>query len=85
VRIKIATYSSLFLRVEQSPSADGVGDVERMIIASISRIIPSIDEELVGFSSLHHQLWDDGVVNEPGNTPARSTCGTLSKIVIIKL
>lgn len=67
------TYSSLILRVKKSSSTDGVSDVERMIIASISRVIPSVNEELVVVSSLHYQLWDDSVVNEPGNTPARST------------
>jgi hypothetical protein len=53
-----------------------------MIIASIGRVIPSINEELVVSSSLHYQLRDDGVVNEPGNTPARSTYGILSKNIL---
>ena len=76
------TYSSFLLCVEQSSSADRVSDVEGMIIASIGRVIPSIDKELVVASSLHHQLWDDGVINVPGDTPARSTYTALIIVII---
>ena len=55
--------------VEQSSTINRVSDVEGMVIRAVSRDCPSIDEEGVCSSSLHNQLWDDGVVDIPGNTP----------------
>ena len=42
-----------------------------MIITAISWVFPSIDEEGVGSTFLHYQLWYQGVVDVPGNTPAK--------------
>ena len=59
--------------VEQSSPIHRVSDVEGMVIRAISRDSPSVNKEGVGSPSLHYQLWDDGVIDIPGNTPARLT------------
>ena len=60
---------SLLWSVEQSSTINRVSDVEGMVIRAVSRDCPSIDEESVCSFSLHNQLWDDSVVDIPGNTP----------------
>ena len=67
------THCSLLWSVEQSSPVHRVSDVEGMIITTFSRVFPSIDKEGVRSPSLHYQLWDQGVVDVPGNTPARLT------------
>ena len=69
----VVSNHSLLWSVEQSSTIHGVSNVEGMVIRTVSRDSPSIDKEGVGSASLHDQLWDDSVVDVPGNTPARLT------------
>ena len=56
--------------IEQSSPVHRVSDVEGVVIRAVGRDCPSVNEKGVGSPSLHYQLWDDGVVDVPRNTPA---------------
>ena len=80
-------YHSLLRSVKKSSTIHRVGDVEGMIVCIIRRDIASVNEEGVRSPSLHYQLWDDGIVDVPGNTPARLTyaCNLWFKVIIIQV
>ena len=67
------TYPSLQPRVLQSPSRDGVSDVEGMVIGRTCRVVPSFNDEEIVLASLHLQLWSKDAIDVPGYAPACST------------
>ena len=63
------SHRSLFWCVEQPPSIERVGDVERVVLGCVAGVISSVHDEGVGLATLHHQLRNESVVNVPRNAP----------------
>ena len=69
IPILYSTHRSFLCSIEKPSAIYRVCDVEGVVIRAVGRVIPSVDEEGVRSPSLHHQLWDDCAVDEPGNAP----------------
>ena len=70
---QVITYCLLLCCVQWPATIGWVGDVERMVLGQVSRVISSKHNEGVGLPSFYHQLRDESAINEPRNTPPSST------------